>query len=118
MLLQRLLRVRFRKDSQRFREDAMMDLDLKSASILRALIYPIQFESKPVEGINRVLRMVVFADHLKLQVPDVIAAIDAGLDSNASLSELIPQGHTEAVIRSFLAAVRTRLECEPPMKRT
>ncbi len=94
-----------------------MELDLKSASILRALIYPIQFDREPVEGINRVLKMVVFADHLKLKVPDVIAAIDAGLASNASLSELIPQGHSEAVIRSFLAALRTRLESETPMAR-
>ena len=95
-----------------------MELDLKSASILRALIYPIQFDSKPVEGIDRVLRMVVFADHLKLPVSDVIAAIDAGLTSNVTLSELIPQGHSEAVIRSYLAAVRTRLESEPPMERS
>jgi hypothetical protein len=94
-----------------------MELDLKSASILRALIYPIQFDPQPVEGIDRVLKMVVFADHLKLQVPDVIAAIDAGLASNVSLSELIPQGHSEAVIRSFLAAVRTRLESETPRPR-
>ena len=69
-----------------------MELDLKSASILRALIYPIQFDSKPVEGIDRVLRMVVFADHLKLPVSDVIAAVSAGLTSNVTLSELIPQG--------------------------
>ena len=94
-----------------------MELDLKSAGILRMLIYPIQFDREPVEGIDRVLKMVVFADHAKLQVPDVIAAIDAGLDSNASLSELIPQRHAEAVIRSYLAAVRTRLESETPAAR-
>lgn len=112
-----MLRIRFRQDSQSIREGSMMELDLKSASILRVLIYPIQFDSKPVEGIDRVLKMVVFADHLKLQVPDVIAAIKAGLESNASLSELIPQGHTEAVIRSFLAAMRSRLESETPTAR-
>jgi hypothetical protein len=95
----------------------MMELDLKSAGILRMLIYPIQFDREPVEGIDRVLKMVVFADHLKLKVPDVIAAIDAGLASNASLSELIPQRHTEAVIRSYLAAVRTRLGSETPAAR-
>ena len=93
-----------------------MELDLKSAAILRVLIYPIQFDSKPEEGIDRVLKMVVFADHLKLHVPDVIAAIDAGLASTVSLSELIPQGHSEPVIRSFLAAVRTRLESDPLME--
>jgi hypothetical protein len=81
------------------------------------LIYPIQFDQKPENGIDRVLRMVVFADHLKLQVPDVIAAIDAGLASDAALSELIPQGHPESVIRGYLAAVRARLESELPAGR-
>jgi hypothetical protein len=95
-----------------------MEFDLNSAAILRMLIYPIQFDPEPVMGIDRVLKVAVFADHLKLQVPNVIAAIDAGLASDAVLSELIPQGHSEAVIRDFLAAVRSRLESEPPAGRS
>ncbi|HMG85322.1 MAG TPA: hypothetical protein VK574_06240 [Terracidiphilus sp.] len=95
-----------------------MEFDLHSAGILRMLIYPIQFDPEPVKGIDRVLKMVVFADHLRLQVPDVIAAIDAGLASNARLSELIPQGHNETVICGFLSAVRVRLESPPPAERT
>ena len=91
-----------------------MEFDLNNAGILRMLIYPIQFDPEPVKGIDRVLEVVVFADHLKLQVPDVIAAIDAGLASNAVLSELIPQGHTETVIRDYLAAVRARLRSRAP----
>jgi hypothetical protein len=59
------------------------------------LIYPIQFEADPLNGIDRVVTQVVFADHSRLPLPDVIAAIDAGLASDAKLSELIPQNHSE-----------------------
>jgi hypothetical protein len=87
-----------------------MELDVRKAGILRMLIYPIQFDTEPVQGIERVLQGVVFASHSNLKVRDVIAAIDAGLASNAKLSELIPQGHSEEVIRGFLSALRKRIE--------
>jgi hypothetical protein len=93
------------------------ELPVNSAAILRMLIYPIQFDPEPAMGIGRVLKMVVFADHLKLKVPDVIAAIDAGLASDAKLSELIPQGHSEPVIRGYLAAVHAHLESAHPSER-
>jgi hypothetical protein len=50
---------------------------------------------------------------LKLRLPDVIAAIDSGLAGDAILSKLIPQSHSEAVIRGFLSALRMRLAVEP-----
>ena len=92
-----------------------MELGMRNAQILRGLIYPIQFDPEPIQGIECVLEMVVFAEHLKLHVSDVIAAIDAGLTSESTLSELIPQRHSEEVIRGFLAALRVRLESEPKM---
>ena len=91
---------------------SVIDFDLRAAAILRMLIYPIQFEEDPLNGIDHVVAQVVFADHLKLSLTDVIAAIDAGLASQASLSELIPQRHSEAVIRGFLSAMHMRLEIE------
>jgi hypothetical protein len=91
----------------------MSDFDLDGDAILRALIYPVQFEADPLNGIDRVMAVVVFAKHLNLALPDVLAAIDTGLASDARLSELIPQGHSEAVIRGFLSALRKRLETEP-----
>jgi hypothetical protein len=93
--------------------DDAKELDVSRMGILRMLIYPIQFDPKPTEGVDRVLKMVVFANHLNLPVSDVVAAIDAGLASNARLCELIPQEHTEAAIRDYLAAVRTRLDHSP-----
>jgi len=91
----------------------MSDFNLQRAAILRMLIYPVQFEANPSDGIDHVIAQVVFADHLKLTLPDVLAAIDAGLASHSKLSELIPQSHSEAVIRGFLSALRTRLQIEP-----
>jgi hypothetical protein len=88
----------------------MMGLEARHASILRMLIYPIQFDPEPVNGIDRVIKVVVFAEHLNLRVPEVIAAIDAGLANEKKLAELVPQHHSEGVIRGFLAALRTRLE--------
>lgn len=87
-----------------------MKFDAHSAGILRMLIYPIQFDSNPNHGIDRVLKSVVFAGHLTLHVSDVVAAIDAGLASDARLSELLPQPHSEAAIRAYLAALRAHLE--------
>jgi hypothetical protein len=89
-----------------------IDFDIRAAAILRMLIYPIQFDADPPTGIDRVIEQVVLAEHLKLSRPEVIAAIDAGLASDARLSELIPQSHPEGVIRDFLAGVRMRLETE------
>jgi hypothetical protein len=93
------------------------EFSVHRAGVLRMMIYPIQFDPEPVKGIDRVLKMVVFADHSKLRVPDVIAAIDAGLASDAVLSELIPQSHSERVIRGYLSAVRARLDSELPVER-
>lgn len=92
---------------------AVLDFDLRRAAILRMLIYPVQFEADPLNGIERVVAQVVFAAHSRLSLPDVIAAIDAGLASDARLSEFIPQGHSELVIRGFLSALRVRLEIGP-----
>ncbi len=92
---------------------AVNELDPSAAAILRMLIYPVQFDADPLSGIDRVIAEVVHAEHLKLSPADVIAAIDSGLASQATLSELIPQSHPEPVIRNFLSALRTRLQTDP-----
>jgi hypothetical protein len=95
-----------------FAMSAVIDFDQRGAAVLRMLIYPIQFEADPLNGIGHVAAQV-FADHSRLPLHEVIAAIDAGLTSSAKLSELIPQSHSEVVIRRFLSALRMRLEAEP-----
>ena len=70
-----------------------MSFDLRSAAILRMLIYPIQFEADPLNGMNRVMAQVVFAEHTKVPLADFIAAIVAGLGSDATHSEQIGRAH-------------------------
>jgi len=40
---------------------------------------------------------------------DYVAAIAAALESSEQLSELVPQVHSEAVIRDYLSALQRRL---------
>ena len=89
------------------------EFDWRRAAILRMLLYPIQFDTDPMKGIDRVLARDVFLGHSKLWSTDIIAAIDAGLASDAKLSELISHSHSEKVIRGYLATLRTRLDMKP-----
>jgi len=89
------------------------EFDWRRAAILRMLLYPIQFDTDPMQGIDRVLARDVFGGHSKLLAAEVISAIDAGLASDAKLSELIPMSHSERVLRVYLANLRTRLDAGP-----
>jgi len=92
-------------------KDPVVHDRLQGDAILTRLIYPVQFESSPLNGIERVAGQVL-ADRARLPLQDVIAAIDAGLAGGTKLSALIPQPHSEAVVREFLSAMRVRLEAE------
>jgi hypothetical protein len=85
-----------------------------SAGLLRALIYPVQFERDPVDGIERVLEMVIGARALGASPAEYRAAVREALESDAPLAELIPQPHSEVVIRGYLAEVARRLEVVTP----
>jgi uncharacterized RDD family membrane protein YckC len=77
--------------------------------ILRMLIYPVQFDPNPSESVERAFR--IMSRDAAEYIPDkFIGAIDLGLQSDAKLSELIPQSHSETVIREYLAAMRDRLK--------
>lgn len=87
----------------------ILEFDWRRAAIVRMLLYPIQFDSYPMEGIDRVLARDVFSAQSKLWLHDVESAIEAGLTSKVRLSELIPMSHSEEVIRNYLATLRSRL---------
>ena len=78
--------------------------------LLRGLIYPIQFDEDPLNGVERALKHVVHAGALGARPEDYLAAIEAGLGSDMCISGLIPQQHSEATIRSFLHALQERLQ--------
>lgn len=84
-------------------------LDDRTTALLRALLYPVQFETTPEEGIERVVKLVVMRDLLKTTLVDYRRAIDSGLGSNEKLSSIIPQDHDEATTRRYLKKLAGRL---------
>jgi hypothetical protein len=81
--------------------------------LIRGLIYPIQFSRDPVDGVDHVLKVVVDRRAMGASRGDYAAAVDAALSSDEPLSLLIPQPHSEAVIRAFLAELQRRFADEP-----
>src|SRR5665213_3665875 len=81
--------------------------DMRWQPLIRGLVYPIQFDQDPVEGIDRVLEMVVRRRAMNATPEDYAEAVDKALQSDEQLALLIPQPHSEAVIRAFLTALRS-----------
>jgi hypothetical protein len=84
-------------------------LDDKWKGLIRGLVYPIQFDRDPIDGVDRVLEQVVRARALNASPEQYAAAVQAALQSDERLSLLIPQPHPESVIRAYLAEVGQRL---------
>lgn len=84
-------------------------LDYKQKGLLRCLIYPVQFEENPLDGVDRVLKQIIHAKAMDASPGEYLAAIQAGLQSNERLSDLIPQEHTESSVRTYLAEMQQRL---------
>jgi hypothetical protein len=78
---------------------------LKYGGLIRGLIYPVQFEKDPRSGIEHVLDRVVSEGAMDATPMDYLAAIREALASDEAVHELIPQDHSEAVIRQYLSAV-------------
>jgi hypothetical protein len=89
-----------------------MDLALRSAGLVRALIYPVQFERNPVDAVDRVLEMVVRTGCLDGTPVEYLNAISEALASTEQLADLIPQDHSEEAIRRFLAKVARRIKSQ------
>jgi hypothetical protein len=77
-------------------------LDDRTKALIRALLYPVQFEKSPEQGIERVMNLVVARNALQAAASDYVDAINSALDSDETLSTLIPQSHDEETIRSYL----------------
>jgi hypothetical protein len=92
-------------------------INSRSKSLLRALIYPVQFDADPVSAIDRVIGQVVKNAALNGSVEEYRQAVDAGLESTASVAELIPQPHSEVEIRTYLLAMHDRLHSWPAERR-
>jgi hypothetical protein len=85
-------------------------MDKRTQGLLRALIYPIQFEKDPTAVADKVIEWVVEGGALKGTRMEYQAAVNTGLGSDERLSDLIPQDHSESVIRAYLQEVQRGLE--------
>ena len=86
-----------------------MTLSDETRARICALIYPIQFEVNPLNGVDRVIEVVVHARVLDATRQEYIGSIAEALASDIQLSNLIPQNHSEKVIRGFLLELKNRL---------
>jgi hypothetical protein len=78
------------------------------AGYIRALLYPVIFETNPVDGLDRVIEVVV--DRGPVGTPDdFLGAVAAALASTDDLSALLPQDHSDQEIREFLRELAQRL---------
>jgi hypothetical protein len=75
-------------------------------------MYPVQFDAKPNEHVDRVLKVVVDKDK-QSTTDDYLSSIDEALRSQEDLSKLLPQDHPEPVIRGFLGEVAKALRARP-----
>lgn len=90
-------------------------LDDRSTSLVRALLYPVQFEREPEAGVVRAYECVVVAHALGASDADYLYAIERALGSDESLSALIPQGHGEQAVRAYLAAMHRAITRARPV---
>jgi hypothetical protein len=93
-------------------------LDERSKSLVRVLIYPVQFDRDLRDGVERVLEQVVNARAGGASPDDFLAAVRAVLQSPDKLSDLAPQPHDEGAIRAFLAEIEDRLTGGSPPRPT
>jgi hypothetical protein len=68
----------------------------------RGVMYPIIFDRNPIDSVERVLELVVRTRALNASPEQYAAAVDAALQSDEPLARLLPQSHSEAVIRTYL----------------
>ncbi len=83
-------------------------------ALIAGLVYTVQFEVDPRDGTDRVIRFVVDRGVLGATRAEYFGSDSReALASDEALATLIPQPHSENVIRRFLADLALRLEDRP-----
>jgi ribosome assembly protein YihI (activator of Der GTPase) len=77
-------------------------LDDRTKALIRALLYPVQFEKRPEQGSARVMDLVVEQNALNATPSEYWDAIELALDSDERLSALLPRSHDEETVRHYL----------------
>ncbi len=77
--------------------------------MILALLYPVQFEEDPVNGVDRALEVVVAKRALNASADEYSSAVKRALASPEDLAPIIPSPHDDATIRRYLREVHKRL---------
>jgi len=77
--------------------------------LLSVLIYPIQFAESPINDVERVITDIIPNNGVSTRPHDYISAVESAVERDDELSKLIPQPHSEEVIRAYLAEIHRRL---------
>ena len=78
--------------------------------LLRAVIYVVQFDADPTQAIDRVLTQVIEPKGLGATREAYRAALVQAMASDETLAALVPQPHSETIIRQYLALLYQRLQ--------
>ena len=85
-------------------------LDIRTKALLRAVLYPVQFEREPEVGIDRVIKQVIAPQALQATPNDYMNAIRLALESrDERLSGIIPLTHNEDIVRFYLQRLASAL---------
>lgn len=76
---------------------------------IRVLVYLIQFDKMPIACVAKTLNQTTETEKWRNCTESFLSAIDSSLASQKDLSLLIPQQHSDPVIREYLAAIRAEL---------
>lgn len=89
-------------------------LDNHERALIRAVLYPVQFEARPEDGIGRVVSTVISRKALDATPTQYASAIRSALASNEQVSRLIPQDHGERAVRRYLQKLLGKVTASPP----
>ena len=86
-------------------------LTQREKGLIRALLYPVQFDRNPgdTDNVERVLRLVIQKGSLNADEEEYLSAIKNGLSSKEKLTALVPGMKGECKVRDFLRRVEEEL---------
>lgn len=77
---------------------------------IRAVLYGIQFDKNPLDGVDRIMEQVVLGGALQSTPRQYLESIQTALASQIPLAELLPQPHSEETIRRYLTELEHRIQ--------
>lgn len=84
--------------------------DEKTRSRLKTVLYAVQFERDPLDGMERVFKTVLAPNILNVPMSEYADSIRTGLESSEQLSTLIAKNHSEPTIRRYLVKLLQKIE--------